>query len=268
MTKLAQILDRFQASAINEIFTLAKQLRAQGQDIVDLSIGEPDFPTPDHVKQAGISAIDENYTKYTSVGGAIALRQAISRKFKRDNNLDYHAEQIVVGAGGKPLLMHAMQAMLSSGDEVIIPTPCWTSYPGMVTLCDATCTFGPCPEDKGFKLQPQDLEAAIGAKTRLILINSPCNPTGAAYSAAEMKAITDVLLRYPDVWILADDIYEHITYDEFEFCTPAQIEPLLYDRTLTLNGVSKAYSMTGWRIGYMAWNKLLNDHYSTCQKNE
>jgi len=250
MTRLAKILDRFQPSAINEIFTLANRLKEEGKDIVDLSIGEPEFLTPDHVKQAAISAIEQNYTKYTSVGGSLALRQAISGKFKRDNNLDYHPEQIVAGAGAKPLLMHAMQAMISSGDEVIIPTPCWTSYTGMVALCDATCTYVPCPEDKGFKLQPRDLEAAIGANTRLILINSPSNPTGAAYSATEMKAITDVLLRYPDVWILADDIYEHITYDGFEFSTPAQIEPRLYDRTLTLNGVSKAYSMTGWRIGF------------------
>ena len=250
MTKLSQILDRFQPSAINEIFTLANRLKEEGKDIVDLSIGEPDFLTPDHVKQAAISAIEENDTKYTSVGGSLALRQAISGKFKRDNDLDYRPEQIVVGAGAKPLLMHAMQAMLSSGDEVIVPTPCWTSYTGMVALCDATCTFVPCPEDKGFKLQPQDLDAAITANTRLILINSPSNPTGAAYSATEMKAITDVLLCYPDVWILADDIYEHITYDGFEFVTPAQVEPLLYNRTLTLNGVSKAYSMTGWRIGF------------------
>jgi aspartate aminotransferase len=259
MAKLAHILDHFQPSAINEIFTLANQLKAKGQDILDLSIGEPDFLTPDHVKQAAISAIREDRTKYTNVQGNLALRQAISAKFKRDNELDYSPQQIVVDSGAKPLLMHAMQAMLSNGDEVIIPTPCWTSYPGMVTLCNATCTFVACPEDKGFKLQPQDLEATITENTRLILINSPCNPTGAAYSPAEMKAITDVLLRYPDIWILADDIYEHITYDGFKFCTPAQVEPLLHDRTLTLNGVSKAYSMTGWRIGYAAGPQKLID---------
>jgi aspartate aminotransferase len=259
MAKLAHILDHFQPSAINEIFTLANQLKAKGQDILDLSIGEPDFLTPDHVKQAAISAIREDRTKYTNVQGNLALRQAISAKFKRDNELDYSPQQIVVDSGAKPLLMHAMQAMLSNGDEVIIPTPCWTSYPGMVTLCNATCTFVACPEDKGFKLQPQDLEAAITENTRLILINSPSNPTGAAYSPAEMKAITDVLLRYPDIWILADDIYEHITYDGFKFCTPAQVEPLLHERTLTLNGVSKAYSMTGWRIGYAAGPQKLID---------
>ncbi len=259
MAKLAHILDNFQSSAINEIFTLANQLKAKGQDILDLSIGEPDFLTPDHVKQAAISAIHENLTKYTNVQGNLELRQAISAKFKRDSELDYSPQQIVVDSGVKPLLMHAMQAMLSNGDEVIIPTPCWTSYTGMVTLCNAISTFVACPEDKGFKLQPQDLEAAITDNTRLILINSPCNPTGAAYSPAEMKVITDVLLRYPNIWILADDIYEHITYDGFKFSTPAQVEPLLRDRTLTLNGVSKAYSMTGWRIGYAAGPQKLID---------
>ena len=259
MAKLAQILDHFKPSAISEIFTLANRLKAKGQDILDLSIGEPDFLTPDHVKQAGIAAIQEDLTKYTNVQGNLEIRQAISAKFKRDNELDYSAQQIVVESGAKPLLMHAMQAMLNNADEVIIPTPCWTSYPGMVTLCNATCTFVACPEDKGFKLQPQDLEAAITENTRLILINSPCNPTGAAYSPVEMKALTDVLLRYPDIWILADDIYEHITYDGFKFCTPAQVEPLLLDRTLTLNGVSKAYSMTGWRIGYAAGPQKLID---------
>ncbi len=252
MTELAQKLADFQPSSIGEIFTLANQLKSEGQDILDLSIGEPDFLTPDHVKQAAISAIDENYTKYTNVEGTLELKQAISKKFERDNGLNYSPEQIIVDAGAKPLLMHAMQAMLNQGDEVIIPTPCWTSYTGMVKLCDAICSYIPCPEDKGFKLQASDLEAAITAKTKLILLNSPCNPTGAAYTHAEMKAITDVLLDYPDVWILADDIYEHITYDSFKFCTPAQVEPRLYDRTLTVNGVSKAYSMTGWRIGFAA----------------
>ncbi len=250
MAQLAQILERFQPSAISEMFTLVKQLQEKGQDIVDLSIGEPDFLTPDHVKQAAILAINENQTKYTNVQGTLALRQSISSKFKRDNNLSYTPEQIVVDAGVKALLMHAMQTILSKGDEVILPTPCWTSYIGMVALCDASCTYIPCPQDKGFKLQPQDLEAAITSNTRLILINSPSNPSGAAYTATEMKAITDILLHYPEVWILADDIYEQTTFDGFTFSTPAQIEPLLYHRTLTINGISKAYAMTGWRIGY------------------
>jgi len=252
MAELSQILDRFKPSAISEIFTLANQLKNEGKDILDLSVGEPDFPTPDHIKQAGISAINNNQTKYTNVDGTLALKQAISRKFKRENGLDYDPQQIVVDAGAKPLLIHSMQAMLNDGDNVIIPTPCWTSYVGMVALCNASCTFVPCPQEKGFKLQPQDLETAITAKTKLILINSPSNPTGAAYTHSEMKEITDVLLRYPDIWILSDDIYEHITYDDFKFVTPAQVEPQLYNRTLTLNGVSKAYSMTGWRIGYAA----------------
>ena len=259
MTELAQILDDFQPSSISEIFTLANQLKAQGEDILDLSIGEPDFLTPDHVKQAAILAIKENHTKYTVIEGGLELRQAISRKFKRDNGLEYDPQQIIVDSGAKPLLMHAMQAMLNQGDEVIIPTPCWTSYSGMVKLCGAVCSYVRCPEDRGFKLHAGDLEAAITSKTRLILLNSPSNPTGAAYTNAEMNAITDVLLRYPDIWILTDDIYEHITYDGFQFCTPAQVEPLLYDRTLTLNGVSKAYSMTGWRIGFAAGpQKLIN----------
>ena len=259
MTELAQMLDNFQPSSISEIFNLANQLKAEGEDILDLSIGEPDFLTPDHIKQTAISAINENNTKYTNVEGTLALRQAISRKFKRDNDLDYDPQQIIVDSGAKPLLMHAMQAMLDKDDEVIIPTPCWTSYIGMVKLCDAKCNYVACPEDKGFKLQASDLESAITAKTKLILLNSPSNPTGAAYTHEEMKAITDVLLGHPDVWILADDIYEHITFDGFEFCTPAQVEPRLYDRTLTLNGVSKAYSMTGWRIGFAAGpQKLVN----------
>jgi aspartate aminotransferase len=259
MTELAQMLDNFQPSSISKIFNLANQLKAEGKDILDLSIGEPDFLTPDHIKQAAISAINENNTKYTNVEGTLALRQAISKKFNRDNDLDYDPQQIIVDSGAKPLLMHAMQAMLDRDDEVIIPTPCWTSYIGMVKLCDAKCNFVACPEDKGFKLQASDLESAITVKTKLILLNSPSNPTGAAYAHDEMKAITDVLLGHPDVWILADDIYEHITFDGFEFCTPAQVEPRLYDRTLTLNGVSKAYSMTGWRIGFAAGpQKLIN----------
>ncbi len=252
MTKLAQVLKRFQPSAISEIFTLANQLKAEGRDILDLSVGEPDFPTPDHIKEAAICAIHNNQTRYTNVEGTLKLKQAIVRKFRQENNLHYNPEQIVVDSGAKPLLVHAMQALLDESDEVIIPTPCWASYAGMVALCNASCTYVPCPQDKGYKLQPQDLQAAITAKTKLILINSPNNPTGAAYTHAEMKAITDVLLQHPNVWVLADDIYEHISYDGFSFSTPAQVEPQLYKRTLTLNGVSKAYSMTGWRIGYAA----------------
>ncbi len=252
MTQLAEVLDRFQPSAISEIFTLVNQLRSQGEDVLDLSIGEPDFMTPDHIKKAAIAAINDNKTKYTNVEGQLELRIAISKKFKRENNLVYNPEQIVVDSGAKPLLMHAMQAMLSEGDEAIIPTPCWTSYIGMVALCNAKPILVPGAQENGFKLSPRDLEEAITDKTRLLLLNSPCNPSGAAYSFNEMQALTDVLLRHPNVWVLADDIYEHIIYDGFSFSTPAQIEPKLYDRVLTLNGVSKAYSMTGWRIGYAA----------------
>lgn len=250
MTQLNSLLENFQPSAISEIFTLAGQLKAEGRDIIDLSVGEPDFPTPEHVKQAGIDAIIQDHTKYTNVAGTIELREAVARKFKRDNGLEYSASQIVVDSGAKPLLFHALEAMLEQGGEVVVPTPCWASYSGMVTLAGGTSVFVPCLQTDGFKLQPEALEAAISENTSVVMLNSPSNPTGAAYSFDEMKALTDVLLRHPHVWILADDIYEHIVYDDFKFVTPAQVEPKLYDRTLTLNGVSKAYSMTGWRIGF------------------
>lgn len=250
MAELSSLLDNFQPSAISEVFSLASKLKAEGHDIIDLSVGEPDFMTPDHIKQAGIGAINENHTKYTSVAGTDTLHRAIQRKFKRDNNLEYSTAQIVVDAGAKPLLYHALQAMLEPGGEVILPTPCWASYEGMVTLAGGTSVFVRCLQSDGFKMQPAALEAAITDKTSVIMLNSPSNPTGAAYSFDEMKALTDVLLRHPHVWIIADDIYEHIVYDDFRFVTPAEVEPRLYDRTLTINGVSKAYSMTGWRIGY------------------
>lgn len=250
MAELSSLLTHFQPSAIAEVFTLATKLKAEGQDIIDLSVGEPDFMTPDHIKQAGINAINGNQTKYTSVAGTADLHRAIQAKFKRDNNLDYALSQIVVDAGAKPLLFHALQAMLEPGYEVILPTPCWASYEGMVTLAGGTSVFVRCQQTDGFKMQSAALRAAITDKTSVIMLNSPSNPTGAAYSHAEMKALTDVLLDYPHVWIIADDIYEHIVYDDFKFVTPAEVEPKLYDRTLTINGVSKAYSMTGWRIGY------------------
>jgi len=250
MAELSSLLTRFQPSAIAEVFSLATKLKAEGRDIIDLSVGEPDFRTPDHIKQAGIDAINDNQTKYTSVAGTADLHRAIQAKFKRDNNLDYALSQIVVDAGAKPLLFHALQAMLEPGSEVILPTPCWASYEGMVTLAGGTAVFVRCHQTDGFKMRPAALRAAISDKTSVIMLNSPSNPTGAAYSHAEMKALTDVLLDYPHVWIIADDIYEHIVYDDFNFVTPAEVEPRLYDRTLTINGVSKAYSMTGWRIGY------------------
>ncbi|MGH8761426.1 MAG: aminotransferase class I/II-fold pyridoxal phosphate-dependent enzyme, partial [Burkholderiales bacterium] len=233
MPSLNHTLELFQPSAIAEMFSLASRLKAQGRDIVDLTIGEPEFKTPEHIKNAAIAAINADVTKYTSSSGDLALREAICVKFKRDNDLTYRSSQILVDSGVKPLLFHAMKAMLNVGDEVIVPTPCWTSYPGMVALAGAKSVFVPCPQEMGFKLRAEDLERAITARTRMILLNSPSNPTGATYSTTEMKALTDVLLRHPHVWVLADDIYEHIVFGDFEFATPAQVEPCLYDRTLT-----------------------------------
>lgn len=252
MPQINQVLDRFQPSAIQEIFSLAGRLKAEGKDIVDLSVGEPDFNTPAHIKEAAIAAIQADDTKYTSCEGTEALKQAVCRKLKRDNGLEYSSSQVVVDSGVKPLLFHTLMALVDKGKEVIVPTPCWTSYPGMVMMAGAEPTFVACPEDKGFKLQADDLEAAINENTRLIMLNSPSNPTGAAYTFDEMKSLTDVLLRHPNVWILADDIYEHIVFDDFQHANPLQVEPKLFDRTITLNGVSKAYAMTGWRIGYAA----------------
>lgn len=257
MSTLSTVLDRFSPSAISVIFTLTSRLKEQGRDIIDLSIGEPDFPTPDQVKQAAIEAINADFTRYTPVDGISALKSSISNKFQRDNGLDYGPDQIVVEAGVKPLLFHAMQAMINPGDEVILPVPCWASYSGMVLLTGANPVHVPCHQANHFKLQAADLQKAINGRTRLILLNSPGNPTGAAYSADEMKALTDVLMDHPQVWIIADDIYEHIVFDNFSFVTPAQVEPALYDRVITLNGVSKAYSMTGWRIGYAGGPKNL-----------
>ncbi|MEO8544059.1 MAG: pyridoxal phosphate-dependent aminotransferase [Burkholderiaceae bacterium] len=232
------------------MFSLASRLKAQGRDIVDLTIGEPEFKTPEHIKSAAIAAINADVTKYTGSSGNAELRAAICAKFERDNDLVFHSDQILVDSGVKPLLFHAMKAMLNEGDEVILPTPCWTSYPGMVVLAGAKPVYVSCSREAGFKLQAADLERAITPSTKMLLLNSPSNPTGATYNAAEMRALTDVLLRHPDIWVMADDIYEHIVCGDFRFATPAQVEPKLYDRTLTLNGVSKAYSMTGWRIGY------------------
>lgn len=252
MPQFNKQLERFQPSAINTVFSLAGKLKSEGKDIVDLSIGEPDFDTPAHIKAAAIQAIEADQTKYTPSDGAKDLKQAVVNKFKRENNLNYNVNQIAIDSGVKPLLFHVMKTLLDEGSEVIVPTPCWTSYPGMVMLAGGEPVFVACPQDKGFKLQAADLEAAINDKTRLVMLNSPSNPTGAAYSVDEMKALTDVLIKYPHVWILADDIYEHIVFDKFVNANPAAVEPKLYDRTIVLNGVSKAYCMTGWRIGYAA----------------
>jgi aspartate aminotransferase len=230
----------------------ARDLKNAGRDIISLSVGEPDFDTPDHIKKAAIAAIERGETKYPPVLGIVPLREAIAAKFKRENGLDYKAADTIVGTGGKQILFNAFMATMNPGDEVIIPAPYWVSYPDMVQLCGGTpVPIGTRLED-GFKLRPEALERAITKKTKWVILNSPSNPTGAAYTRAELKALTDVLVRHPHVWVLTDDMYEHLVYGDFVFTTPVQVEPNLFDRTLTLNGVSKSYAMTGWRIGYAA----------------
>jgi aspartate aminotransferase len=249
---LSDALSRIKPSATIVITQKARDLKAQGRDVISLSVGEPDFDTPDNIKEAAIAAIRRGETKYTPVSGIVPLREAIARKFKRENGLDYKPSQTIVGTGGKQVIYNALLATLNPGDEVIIPAPYWVSYPEIIGLCGGTPVFVECTMAHNFKLQPEPLERAITPKTKWIILNSPSNPTGAAYTRAEMKAITDVLMRHPHVWVLTDDMYEHLTYGDFEFVTPAQVEPGLYERTLTMNGVSKAYAMTGWRIGYAA----------------
>ncbi|WP_112662664.1 pyridoxal phosphate-dependent aminotransferase [Microvirga flavescens] len=249
---LSDALSRIKPSATIVITQKARDLKAQGRDVISLSVGEPDFDTPDNVKEAAMAAIRRGETKYTPVAGIVPLREAIAAKFKRENGLDYKPSQTIVCTGGKQVIYNALLATINPGDEVIVPAPYWVSYPEMVGLCGGKAVIVDCTMEHNFKLQAQDLERAITPKTKWVILNSPSNPTGAAYSRAEMKAITDVLMRHPHVWVLTDDMYEHLTYGDFEFVTPAQIEPGLYDRTLTMNGVSKSYAMTGWRIGYAA----------------
>ncbi|MDP3173612.1 MAG: pyridoxal phosphate-dependent aminotransferase [Phenylobacterium sp.] len=245
-------LARVKPSATLAADQKARELKAQGRDIISLAAGEPDFDTPDNVKEAAIKAIRDGKTKYTNVDGIPELKEAIVAKFQRENGLTYKTSQVNVSPGGKPVIYNAMVSTLSPGDEVLIPTPYWVSYPDMVLLAGGTPKFVPTRAEAGFKVKPAELEAAITPKTRWLLLNSPSNPSGAAYSRAELRALADVLLRHPQVWILTDDIYEHLVFGDFEFTTIAQVEPALYDRTLTMNGVSKAYAMTGWRIGYAA----------------
>ncbi len=252
MAFLADVLSRVKPSATIVITQKARDLKAQGKDIISLSVGEPDFDTPDNIKEAAIAAIRKGETKYPPVSGIPQLREAIAAKFKRENGLDYKASQTIVGTGGKQVLYNAFLATLNPGDEVVIPAPYWVSYPEMVALNYGTPVIVNTTLENNFKLQAADLDAAITPKTKWVLLNSPSNPSGAAYTYAEMKALTDVLLRHPHVWILTDDMYEHLVYGDFTFVTPAQVEPALYDRTLTMNGVSKSYAMTGWRIGYAA----------------
>ncbi|HEV7372838.1 pyridoxal phosphate-dependent aminotransferase [Arenibaculum sp.] len=257
MPLLAQRLSRIKPSPTIAVSQKARDLKAAGRDVISLGAGEPDFDTPDSVKEAAMRAMRSGDTKYTNVDGTPALKKAICAKFERENGLRYAPDQVTVGTGGKQVLYNALMATLNPGDEVIVPAPYWVSYPDMVALAEGTTVAVACPPEKGFKLQPADLEKAITPRTKWLILNSPNNPTGAAYSRDEMKALTDVLVRHPHVWVLTDDMYEHLVYDGFEFVTPAQVEPRLHDRTLTVNGVSKAYSMTGWRIGYGAGPKEL-----------
>ncbi|RYC32215.1 pyridoxal phosphate-dependent aminotransferase [Lichenibacterium minor] len=252
MAFISDTLARVKPSATIAVTQKARDLKAKGRDVISLSVGEPDFDTPDNIKEAAIAAIRRGETKYTPVPGIVPLREAIAKKFKRENGLDYRPTQTIVGTGGKQILFNAFLATCNPGDEVVIPAPFWVSYPDMVLIAGGTPVIVQTTLEQNFKLQAEDLERAITPKTKWVLLNSPSNPSGAAYSRAEMKALTDVILRHPDVWVLTDDIYEHLVYGDFTFCTPAEVEPGLMDRTLTMNGVSKSYAMTGWRIGYAA----------------
>jgi len=250
MSFFAPRLDRITLSASNAATARVRELRAAGRDIVDLTIGQPDFETPPHVKQAVAAALARNETRYPPIDGVRELKAAARLKFQRENALDYRTDQIMVGTGSKQLLYNALMAAVGAGDEAIIPAPYWISYLDMVLVADGTPVVVSCRPEDGFKLTPGALEAAITPRTKWLIINSPCNPTGAVYSRAELKALSEVLLRHPQVWVLSDDIYEHLTLDDNEFATIAQVEPKLYERTLTINGVSKAYAMTGFRLGY------------------
>ena len=257
MSFIADALSRVKPSPTVSITALAAELKAAGRDIISLSAGEPDFDTPENIKAAAIDAIRRGETKYTAPDGIMPLKQAICAKFARENGLEYTPDQIIVSPGGKQVLFCALLATLNPGDEVIIPAPYWVSYPDMTRLCGGEPVISEAPLEQNFKITPEQLEAAITPKTKWLIFNSPSNPTGAGYSEAELRDLTDVLLRHPHVWLMSDDMYEHIAYPPFKFCTPAQVEPALYTRTLTVNGVSKAYAMTGWRIGYAGGPKEL-----------
>jgi aspartate aminotransferase len=254
---ISDSLNRIQPSATIAISNKALALKAEGKNVIGLAAGEPDFDTPDNIKEAAIAAIRSGKTKYTAVDGIPELKQAIVAKFKRENGLDYRASQVSVGSGGKQVLFNALLATVNPGDEVIIPAPYWVSYPDIVMLAGGMPVVIQTTLEQGFKLRADSLEKAITPRTKWLILNSPSNPTGAAYSKADLKAITDVLVNHPHVWLLTDDMYEHLVYDDFQFFTPVQVEPSLYERTLTMNGVSKAYCMTGWRIGYGAGPEIL-----------
>ncbi|MEM9434571.1 MAG: pyridoxal phosphate-dependent aminotransferase [Pseudomonadota bacterium] len=252
MSFLSETLSSVKPSPTIAVTQKAAELKRAGKDVIGLGAGEPDFDTPDTIKAAAKAALDAGKTKYTAVDGIPELKQAICAKFKRDNDLAYTPSQVSVSTGGKQVLYNALMATLNPGDEVVVPAPYWVSYPDMVLLAGGTPIIAEASIQTDFKLTADQLEAAITDKTKWLIFNSPSNPTGAGYSWDELKQLTDVLMRHPHVWIMSDDMYEHLAYDDFKFCTPAQVEPRLYDRTLTVNGVSKAYAMTGWRIGYAA----------------
>jgi len=253
----ADRLKRIKPSPTLAVTSKVKELKAAGRDIIGLGAGEPDFDTPDFIKDAAKTAMDQGQTKYTNVDGTPEVKDAVIAKFKRDNDLDYTRDEITVGTGGKQVLYNALMATLNPGDEVIIPAPYWVSYPDMTLLAEGEPVIVDCPAENNFKMSGAQLEAAITPKTKWVILNSPSNPTGAGYTEVDMKELTDVLLKHEHVWVMTDDMYEHLVYDDFKFVTPAQVEPKLKDRTITINGVSKAYSMTGWRIGYAGGPKEL-----------
>lgn len=255
--EVSRALSRVQPSATIAATQKARELKAKGIDVISLGAGEPDFDTPDHIKDAAIDAIRRGETKYTAVDGIPELKEAICAKFRRDNGLEYKPSQVNVSPGGKPVIYNAFAATLNPGDEVVIPAPYWVSYPDMALLCGGVPVFAEARAEDGYRLKPEALEAAITPRTKWLVLNSPSNPTGAAYSAGDLKALAEVLERHPHVWILTDDMYEHLVYDGFKFATIAEVAPSLYDRTLTMNGVSKSYAMTGWRIGYAAGPEAL-----------
>ncbi|MGG5821520.1 pyridoxal phosphate-dependent aminotransferase [Falsiroseomonas sp. HW251] len=249
MSFIADRLDRISPSLTIAMTSKARALKAEGRDVISLAAGEPDFDTPRNVKDAAIAAIERGETKYTDVAGTLALRKAVCEKFRRDNHIEYKPEEILVATGGKQVIFDALVATINAGDEAIIPAPCWVSYPDIVALAEGTPVIVPCGPNQGFRMTPEQLESAITPKTKWLILNNPSNPTGAGYSAAELKGLAEVLLRHPEVWIFSDDIYEKLTYG-MKFATLVEVEPRLKDRTVTMNGVSKAYAMTGWRIGF------------------
>ncbi len=257
MSFLASRLSLIKPSQTIAVTQKARDLKAEGRDVIGLGAGEPDFDTPAHIIEAGKKAMDDGFTRYTPVNGIPELREAISAKFKRENELEYSVDEIAVGCGGKQIIFNAMMATLDPGDEIIIPAPYWVSYPDIPLLFEGKPVFVDCSAENGFRMKPEDLDAAITPKTKWLILNSPSNPSGAAYTKTDLKALTDVLMKHPHVWVLTDDIYEHIIYDDFEFTTVVQVEPGLRDRTLTLNGMSKAFCMTGWRVGYAGGPKDL-----------